>query len=252
MMPSEQPRVVCAADVVVPVGGKASFIRKNAGTEDPWASKCRNAPLLQSYGPFLLRSFDIAAAAPTSAKERITVLARQSNKVHPEPFRRSLTNAEEVEQAIQADGHGMIFQKGSLLQMSQEAAQNDVLLQVVAALEDSVARSQSSTVEVAQASPELLTISEQAKMFANTDVLLAPHAAALSWLSVMPKCAQVLEFCAPGNYQFVNYAKLAGKDHVCLSGVADWGTSRFTANVQEVVKEVQAASDRRAECLKKQ
>ena len=96
---------------------------------------------------------------------------------------------------------------------------------------------------------ETLSIPEQADVIANTDILISPHGAALSWMMLLPPCAQVLEICAEGMFQFGNYAKLMGIDHVCVQPSIDWGSWKFNASVANMVQEAAAAKRRRYECL---
>jgi len=96
---------------------------------------------------------------------------------------------------------------------------------------------------------ESLSIADQIRAIANTDLLISAHSAALSWMMAMPPCAQVLEICASGNFQFINYAKLAGVEHHCAGPHIAWGTKGFTAPVADMVKQAQDAKQRRDKCL---
>ncbi|CAE7823681.1 EOGT [Symbiodinium sp. CCMP2592] len=97
---------------------------------------------------------------------------------------------------------------------------------------------------------ESLSIADEIRAIANTDLLISAHSAALSWMMALPPCAQVLEICAAGNYQFINYAKLAGVEHHCAGPHIAWGTKGFTAPVDDMVKQARDAKARRDKCLK--
>eukprot|EP00930_Biecheleria_cincta_P090123 TRINITY_DN7946_c0_g1_i1.p1 TRINITY_DN7946_c0_g1~~TRINITY_DN7946_c0_g1_i1.p1 ORF type:complete len:518 (-),score=97.38 TRINITY_DN7946_c0_g1_i1:70-1623(-) len=212
-----QPRSICAKHVIVPPGGKASFIRKNAGWDDPWAAKCTRAPLLLGYANFLLEALHVNKAE--LPKERVVLLVRRRSPVHPDPYTREMTNPDELEKKL----HDL--PELSLLQEGSELRVRAVEVALASKLRDTGR-------EVVEASPELLDVREQAELFAHADVIISAHSAALSWMLVAPECSQVLEFCAFGNYQFVNYAKLVGLHHSCVPDVElEWGTESFEAPV---------------------
>lgn len=232
--PDSGPRSICAKNVVVPPGGKASFIRKNADHNDPWAAKCTRAPLLLGYANFLLKALHVRKLE--SPKERVVLLVRKSSSVHPDPYKREMSNPDELEQKLQDLPEASLLQEASSLQ--------------VQAFEAALASKLRETGrEVIEASPELLSVREQAELFAHADVIISAHSAALSWMVVAPECTQVLEFCASGNYQFVNYAKLVGLHHNCVPDVhLSWGTDSFKAPVGKVFSEVVEALARRQQC----
>merc|ERR550532_1607758 len=99
LVPSEEQAVVCAKQVVVPTGGGTSFIRKSPERDDPWASKCHDAPLVKSYGQFLR---DVWGAGPTGVreKERVVICVRDPSDVHPAPYRRHMDNTDDLKKEI--------------------------------------------------------------------------------------------------------------------------------------------------------
>ncbi|CAE7307108.1 EOGT [Symbiodinium natans] len=226
----EKPQMICSNDVIVPTGGRNSFVRKNAGKEDPWASKCRNSPLVRGYGSFVRESFNVTSNPVQASTWRIALLSRKANSDHTGKFNREMTNVEEVVTGLKANG-------------TEEAPTS---LLEVAALQRSL-ESQGAQVTVLEM--EALPIVDQVRAIANTDLLISAHSAALSWMMALPPCAQVLEICAAGNFQFINYAKLAGVEHHCVGPHIAWGTRTFKAPVSEMVRDALAAKERRDQCL---
>jgi len=224
----DKPQLICSENVIVPTGGRNGFVRKNAGRDDPWAAKCRGSPLVRGYGAFVKESFNVTTEMPVISAWRVALLARKANKDHEgKPFNRDMTNSDEVAEGLK----GPI----SLLETSTVTLQQGL---------------QQAGAEVTVLEMESLSIPDQIRAIANTDLLISAHSAALSWMMALPPCAQVLEICAAGNYQFINYAKLAGVEHHCAGPHIAWGTQGFTAPVDDMVKQARDAKARRDKCLK--
>ncbi|CAE7946326.1 EOGT, partial [Symbiodinium sp. KB8] len=208
---------------------------KNAGRDDPWAAKCRGSPLVRGYGEFVKESFNVTTEMPVISTWRVALLARKANKDHEgKPFNRDMTNSDAVADGLKASN--LTAEQGPIS-----------LLEVAAASLQQGLEQAGAQVSVLQM--ESLSIADQIRAIANTDLLISAHSAALSWMMAMPPCAQVLEICASGNFQFINYAKLAGVEHHCAGPHIAWGTKGFTAPVADMVKEAQDAKQRRDKCL---
>jgi len=226
-----QPQLVCADRLILPNGGHQSFIRKNIGQSDPWAAKCQNAPIVHGYAAFVKESFTVTSKL-VQENWRITLLPRHPSETHPDPFNREMENSEDVAKGL--------MNETSLLSLVSERSNTESL---ISALKEAAV--------VQELQLETLSVSEQLDAIANTDLLISPHSAALSWMLVLPLCAQVLEIYASGNFQFVNYAKLAGVEHHFVTNVGiSWGTPEFTLDVKLIVQEALAARGRREKCLK--
>ena len=226
-----QRQLVCADRLILPNGGHQSFIRKNAGQSDPWAAKCHNAPIVRGYAAFLKESFTVTSKL-VQENWRIILLPRHPSETHPGPFNREMENSEDVAKGLMNE---------TSLSLVSERFHTESL---ISALTEAGA-------VVQELQLETLSVSEQLDAIANTDLLISPHSAALSWMLVLPLCAQVLEIYASGNFQFANYANLAGVEHhfVTIAGVG-WGTKKFTLDVKLIVQEALAARGRREKCLK--
>ena len=227
-----QPQLVCADRLILPNGGHQSFIRKTI-EKDPWAAKCHNAPIVHGFAAFLKESFTVTSKL-VPENWRIILLPRHASETHPDPFNREMENSEDVAQ-------GLMVSETSRTSLLSERSQTESL---ISALTEAGA-------VVQELQLETLSVSEQLDAIANTDLLISPHSAALSWMLVLPLCAQVLEIYANRLFQFVNYANLAGVEHhfVTIAGVG-WGTQKFTLDVKLIVQEALAARGRREKCLK--
>ena len=228
----EKPQLICADRLILPNGGHQSFIRKNVEEEhDPFAAKCQNAPIVRGYAAFLKESFTVTSKLVQDAW-RITLLPRHPSETHPVPFTREMENSENVAKGL--------MNETSLSSFSDRSYTESL----ISALTEAGAIVQELQLET-------LSVSEQIDAIANTDLLISPHSAALSWMLVMPLCAQVLEIYAHGQFQFPHYASLAGVEHHFVTNVAtSWGTKKFTLDVQLIVQEALAARGRRDKCLK--
>ena len=229
----KKPQLICADRLILPNGGHQSFIRKNVEEEhDPFAAKCQNAPILRGYAAFLKESFDVVTPKLVQDAWRITLLPRHPSETHPVPFTREMENSENVAKGL--------MNEISLLSFSGRSYTESL----ISALTEAGAIVQELQLET-------LSVSEQIDAIANTDLLISPHSAALSWMLVMPLCAQVLEIYAHGQFQFPHYASLAGVEHHFVTNVAtSWGTKKFTLDVQLIAQEALAARGRRDKCLK--
>lgn len=231
----DKPQLICSENVIVPTGGRNGFVRKNAGRDDPWAAKCRGSPLVRGYGEFVKESFNVTTEMPVISSWRVALLARKANKDHEgKPFNRDMTNSDVVAEGLKASN--LTAEQGPISLLEAAAASLQQGLEQAGA-------------QVSVLQMESLSIADQIRAIANTDLLISAHSAALSWMMAMPPCAQVLEICASGNYQFINYAKLAGVEHHCAGPHIAWGTKGFTAPVADMVKEAQDAKQRRDKCL---
>ncbi|CAE7823689.1 EOGT [Symbiodinium sp. CCMP2592] len=211
-----------------------------AETMEDEARRCDQVvpPLATGTGTRIsdIESFNVTTEMPVISAWRVALLARKANKDHEgKPFNRDMTNSDEVAAGLKASNATTEEGPISLLETSTVTLQQSL---------------QQAGAEVTVLEMESLSIADQIRAIANTDLLISAHSAALSWMMALPPCAQVLEICAAGNYQFINYAKLAGVEHHCAGPHIAWGTKGFTAPVDDMVKQARDAKARRDKCLK--
>eukprot|EP00435_Cladocopium_sp_Y103_P008401 s1631_g2.t1 len=232
----KEAQMICTDNLIVPTGGRKNFIRKNIMHDDPWAAQCTRAPLLRGYGAFVRESLQVPFEKSRQSQFalRITLIPRHSSTVWPLPYQREMENSEDVATALRKNE----FNRLSFVGDPDFRSHMETTVHMLGA-------------RVQEVQLETLSIPEQANAIANTDILIGPHGAALSWMMVLPPCAQVLESCALGMFQFGNYAKLMGIDHVCVEPSIDWGSAKFNTSVANMVQEAAAAKRRRYECLLK-
>jgi len=223
-------RTICAADIVIPIGGSNSMLMHNKGLDDPLAASCRGgAPLLLGMKRFVLQATNVQPVAPTvSLGDRLLMLLRLPSDVHPGPFKRTFENFQEVADALQTRKELTELESSSITLAHSFLAHGSRRVTLI--------------------SPETMSLVEQVQEFADADFVLSAHSAALMWLYLMPQCGQVLEFFASGNYHYVNMAHYAGLDHHSL-GQMSWGTDSFNADVPEVLRVKDAATEAWKTCI---
>eukprot|EP00929_Paragymnodinium_shiwhaense_P123448 TRINITY_DN9734_c0_g1_i2.p1 TRINITY_DN9734_c0_g1~~TRINITY_DN9734_c0_g1_i2.p1 ORF type:complete len:536 (+),score=88.16 TRINITY_DN9734_c0_g1_i2:133-1740(+) len=256
-------KTLCISDLVVPIPGERSQDFINPYQVDQRPERCFAAPLLRGFASFMLDSF--AVKQEPSRRMRITMITRARSKVHPGRFQRHMVNQPEFLQALEdakqtgvldpAKAHlwektfegvplGRRRSGGSMkralfrsetLQASDSEAD---LSEHVNNQLDLLSSALSKGWEVVELRPEDLTIAEQLRIFANTDLLVSPHGAGLTWSMLLPQCGQVLEFCTANLLHYAHLVRYAGRNHTCRAGAERWESIKFFVDVQAEIDTV--------------
>lgn len=248
---------VCLQSIIFPISGAQAFTAMNKGFDDPIAQECHSSPVLLGFVDHIKSAYGLVPRATTSRRFRIVMDSRTHGS------RRVMVNEGELISKL----------KGALepasLSISQDGTTQLLPLPVsFMRSEKSIANSKASSVsefshqvakklrsmhadwQVEVVSPSELSAEEQVKLFSDTDLLIGPHGASLTWSLFLRQCGQVVEFCTGSEFHYVNLAHYVGKPHSCLQGPSGWGASSFQANVNETLKKVTDIYSQWTACIK--
>jgi len=262
----EKEGSLCLENLILPIPGSQSFMLRNKGYDDPLAARCSNSPVLLGFSDYVKDAFAVPLAfsnrrsvfsgAETlpelgGPKLRITLPLRTGagKDGKPRDFNRKMTNQDELVGALnghvhaQGDGQrGRVASKQFLLseeEYDEEGHEEDATAatQMMMELLGSELR-RTGEFDVRTVELQSMTIDDQVKLFSDTDLIIAPHGASLTWQILLPECGQVIEFCDGADRHFVNIAHYAGNKHTCLQGPSGWGAKSFIADVDATLARV--------------
>jgi hypothetical protein len=223
----DQESELCLENVILPIPGDKSFALNSKGRDDPMAARCSKSPVLAGFVDYVKDAFAVNQRFPSvDEKIRITLPLRKPSVEHRRPYKRQMSNADQVESALRS--------------MSDFHAKTDAEVDADAMMERLMSTLMSSgKFDVHAVVPASMSIEEQVELFSNTDILIAPHGASLTWEILLPECGQVIEYCDGEDFHFVNFAHYAGKKHTCLRGPRGWGAMSFSADADATLQAVQ-------------
>lgn len=243
---------VCLQNVIVPISGRKAFLNRNVGTDDPTAAECSASPVLLGFVDHIKASFRVGP--PSRGKPfRVSILSRRNSPHNLGQARRVMENADEVVSALRgrqetaasliaADGAATSDSRVHAPANSKSFLETGKGAMYMDAITTSVAKTLKmlhSDWQVEMLDPPELSMQKQVEIFSDTDLLIGPHGASLTWSMLLTPCGQLLEFVDGGDYHYFNVAHYLGKKHNSLQGPFGWGSSGFRANVDETLAKVE-------------
>jgi len=270
----------CFKDLIIPIPGERSQDFINPYQVDQRPERCFGAPLIRGFSSFMLDSFGVKQE-PSPGRMRIAMVTRARSKVHPGRFQRHMVNQPEFMQALEdakQTGHltsnkAYLWEKtfngepmsrrrapvGSLKRSlfrteSLQATDSEAVVDSEAGLENQMgmlSHALSQVWEVKDLRPEDMSIAQQLQTFANTDLLISPHGAGLTWSILLPTCGQVLEFCTANLLHYVHLVRYAGRNHTCRTGAERWESIKFFIDIKAEIDVVRSLEDQWRTCQQK-